>query len=184
MNEKQYHLVKVIQKMEVFRDFDATEVQRLLRVCRFKSFSDREKIYQKGKPSEEMLVLLKGKLLVLGTAGEELATISPGMSIGEMGLFTGQPRSASISAAADSTALLLRRADLGMALRSDKETLVKVLHNLVGILSTRLSDANSLSESQGRIIHDLEKKLAEFEPPAAEGDYEDGTEMELESVEK
>ena len=45
MNEKQYMLVKVIQKIEVFRGFDAGDVQRLLRVCKFRNFKVGEQIY-------------------------------------------------------------------------------------------------------------------------------------------
>lgn len=176
MNEKkQYHLVKVIQKIEVFRGFDAQEVQRLLRVCHFTSFPGGTRIYRLGEASDEMLVLLRGKLLVVGESGDELAHILPGMPTGEMGLFTGQPRSANIDAVTDSTAIVLRRAEITLALANDKDMQIKVLQNLIRVLSARLTDANRLVESQARTLHDLLKRLEQYEPPgpAAESEGEE-----------
>lgn len=172
MNEKQYHLVKVIQKIEVFRGFDANDVQGLLRVCRFRSFSAGDVVYVRGEMSDEMLIVLRGKLRVVGESGEELALIVPGMPTGEMGLFTGLPRSADIVAATAATAIVLRRAEIGLVLSGNKDMNIKVLQNLIGILSGRLADANRLAESQARMLRDLHARLGEG--PSAEADEEEG----------
>jgi CRP-like cAMP-binding protein len=164
LNEKQYHLVKVIQKIEVFRGFEAQDVQQLLRICRFKNFSSGEHIYTQGEASDEMLIVLKGQLRVVGQAGEELAVIAAGMPIGEMGLFTGQPRSANIFASAPSTGIILRRAEVLRTLNANRDMHLKVLNNVIGTLSQRVADGNKLAESQARIIHDLQKKLDECAP--------------------
>lgn len=173
VNERQYQLVKVIQKIEVFRGFDAGDVQRLLRVCHFKNLKTGEHVYVRGEPSEEMLILLRGKLRVLAESGEELALILPGMPTGEMGLFTGQPRSADIVAAAPSTSIVLRRAEIMSVLTSDKDMHIKVLSNLIVTLSQRLTDGNSLADSQARTIRELQKRVG---PEEGDDDYEDDDE--------
>ena len=70
MNERQHHLVKVIQKIEIFSGFDHTDVQRLLKICRFKSYASGEDVYKRGDASDEMLLVLRGMMLVLGEDGK------------------------------------------------------------------------------------------------------------------
>ncbi len=158
MNEKHYMLVKVIQKIEVFRGFDAGDVQGLLRVCKFRNFKVGEQIYVFGEPSDEMLILLKGQLRVMGESGDELARIRPGMPVGEMGLFTGQPRSADIIAHDNSTAIVLNGKVLKVLLSGAIDMHLKVLYNVISTLSQRVADANGLTETQARLIRDLKKK--------------------------
>jgi CRP-like cAMP-binding protein len=175
VNEKQYVLVKLIQKIEIFAGFGPMEVQRLLRICRFKNFAKGEKVYSLGGASDEMLIGLRGAMLVVGADGRELARIGPGKPLGEMGLFTGQPRSADIVAAQTSTALILTRSDLTLMLGGNPEMMAKILENVVGVLSARVEDTNAMVASQSRIIHELEKKLAKYEGPKQD-DEDDGLE--------
>ncbi len=158
MNEKQYQLVKVIQKIELFRDFDASDVQRLLRVCKFRSYAQGDHIYTQGEASDEMLILLKGSLRVVGGSGEELARILPGMPIGEMGLFTGQPRSADIVSMDNSTAIVLRAVELKVLLSGAIAMHIKVLNNVIAILAQRVADTNRLSQTQVRLIKQLQSQ--------------------------
>jgi CRP-like cAMP-binding protein len=168
MNERQYFLVKVIRKIPIFAGFELADIQRILKICQLRDFQAGEHIYATGEPSEEMLVLLKGNLSVTGDSGEEFAKVKPGNPTGEMGVFTGQPRSANIIAGEDSTAIVLDRENLVLALETNKEMHVKVLQNLVTILSTRLAEANGLNQGQAGLIKDLERKL--------EGDDDDDDE--------
>ena len=163
MNERQYHLVKVVAKIPVFEGFELDEIQRLLRVCQLKSLKEGQDVYAKGEPSDEMLVLLKGRLSVTGDSGEELAEIRAGKPIGEMGVFTGQPRSANIVAVENCAVIALSRMELGAMLAANKGMQVKVLQNLVGILSQRLTESNELNDSQARMIRELEKQVDELE---------------------
>lgn len=176
VNEKQYHLVKVIQKIEVFRRFGPTDVQRLLKVCHFRNIAAGEHIYTIGEKSDEMLIVLRGRLRVIGTSGDELAQILPGMPIGEMGLFTGQPRSADILALDDSTAIVLRADELRTLLSRAPDMHIKVLDNVIGILSQRLGDANRLADAQTAEIRRLETRLREYEP--VDGDEEDDEDVD------
>ena len=159
MNERQYHLIRVVQKIAVFSGFEVTDLQQLLRAGELRQYDEGDEVYVKGAPSDDMLVLLKGKLSVRSESGDELAEVRPGMPIGEMGLFTGQPRSAGITAVDDSTTLVLGREDLTAILQSNRGLHVKILQNLIHILSGRLDAANTLNESHSRMIRDLERRL-------------------------
>ena len=159
MNERQFYLVKVVKKLRVFQGFEFSEIQQILRVALLKDYSKGDEVYQYGKPSHEFLVLLKGSLIVTGEFGEEIARIRPGTSVGEMGVLTEQPRSATVEAAEDSTAMAIGRNQINALFAADKEMHVKVLTNLVHILSVRINEANTLIESHSRMIRDLEKQL-------------------------
>lgn len=148
-----------MKKIALFSNLELGEIQTLLKAGRIVQFRADEQIYYFGNPSDEMLVLLKGRLCVLAESGEELAQIRPGTPTGEMGLFTGQPRSATIVASQASTALVLGRKEIGLVLAANREMQIKVLQNLVQVLCQRLTEANELNDAQARTIRDLEKKL-------------------------
>jgi CRP-like cAMP-binding protein len=173
MNERQYHLIKVMSKIPVFEGFGLEEIQKLLKACSLQSLSAGQDIYLNGEESNEMLVLLRGKLSVTGESGEELAEIRPGKPIGEMGVFTGEPRSANILAVEDSTVIVFQRQELGALLMTNRDMNLKVLQNLVGILSQRLVQANELNESQARMLRDLERQLDAEEDEEEEEEEEE-----------
>lgn len=173
MNERQFYLAKVIRKIPVFSGFDLPDIQYLLRVADLTSYDKGDEVYARDAPSDEMLVLLRGHLTVLGEGGEELAQIGPGRPIGEMGVFTGAPRSATIVATQDSTAIVFEGERLIELLSTNQGMYVKVLKNLVSILCERLADANRLNESHSRMVRDLERRMDGDEEEEDEDDDDD-----------
>ena len=163
MSERIYHLYKVIQRIPLFEGLELYDIQCLLRVSELKNYETDEVIFAKGESSDEMLVLLRGKLSVTGESGEEFAQLRPGSPIGEMGVFTGEPRSANIVAVEPSSAVVLNRSAIQLLLATHADMHLKVLQNLVRILSQRLSEANDLNESHARINRDLWKRVDELE---------------------
>ena len=63
---------------------------------------------------------MQGRLVVTSASGDELGQIKPGMPTGEMGVFTDQPRSANISAAERSIAVVIGRDALLSVLASNQ----------------------------------------------------------------
>ncbi len=179
MNGRQHHLVKVIQKIEIFSGFDHTDVQRLLKICRFKSYASGEDVYKRGDASDEMLLVLRGMMLVLGEDGKELARVRPGHPMGEMELLTGQPRSADVVAGDRSTALVLRNSDLTLMFGGNRDMAAKVLENVIRVLGARLENTNSLVAAQRRTIRDLERRPQEYGPlDSSDGDDDPGVDVD------
>ena len=156
MNQQQHRLMQVLQKIPIFKGLELVQIQRILRVGTSQKFSLGEQIYTIGEPSLDMLVLLQGRLAVTGESGELFGEIGPGMLTGEMGVFTNHPRSANISATENSVAVIIEQRALKTALASDQIMHVRVLENLVEILSERLLASNETND-------DLHKKLMEAE---------------------
>tara|TARA_B100000809_G_scaffold209516_1_gene212503 strand:- start:1282 stop:1638 length:357 start_codon:yes stop_codon:yes gene_type:complete len=92
-----------------------------------------------------------------------------------MGLFTGHLRSADIFAHDDSTSIVLERDDLRGLFSQSPELHLKVLYDVIGILSLRVADANGLAETQARLVRQLGVKLQNYEAPGddEEDDKED-----------
>ena len=161
MNERQYQLVKVIQKIRLFGGFDLEDIKCLLQTCNFKAYESGQEIYKAGEPSREMMILLAGRLNVVSASGERLAEIGPGASVGEMGVFTGELRSASVVADEPVTVLAIARLALSNMLDANPGMHLKVLANLVQVLSERLVETNKLNNEHLETIMKMQSQLVQ-----------------------
>ncbi len=159
MNEAQYQLVKAIRKLRLFKGFELNDMQNLLPICHYTQYESGQKIYGLGEPSREMLILLMGELNVVGDSGEILAEIPSGSPVGEIGVFTGEPRSATITAAEPSAGFVIARADLQKVLGKNKGMYFKVLQDLVTVLRERLVEANRLNDEHLQTIIEMQDLL-------------------------
>jgi len=171
MNAQQYQMMQVLQKIPLFRGLDVKQAMHLLKICRPTEYKPGQMVYAVGETSTEMLILLKGKLSVVGQSGEILASIEPGEATGEMGLFTGEPRSASVIAMEDSTGLVIRKPELMAVMSSDKEMHITVLYNVIALMRERLAEANRFNER-------LREESGEEEDEEEEGEEEEDEEEE------
>jgi CRP-like cAMP-binding protein len=184
MKKQQYSLMQIIQKISLFKGLDLEHIQRLLRRGTSKSYGIGERVYTVDEPSDEMLVLLKGKLVVTSAGGEELAAIWPGMITGEMGVFTNHLRSANITAVEASVAIAIGQKTLVSFWSSDNTVHICMLDNVVEILSERIRFDNSEKEALKNRITKLE---GEEEDDFKDVEYDDdgeASELDESSVEK
>lgn len=164
MNQQQHRLMQVLQKISIFKGLELGHIQRLLRVGTSQKYDLGERIYTVGEPSREMLVLLQGRLVVTSASGDELGEIGPGMPTGEMGVFTDQPRSANISAVERSMAVVIGRDALVAVLASNQTIHIRILENIVEILSERVSAANFQNDKLQNRIVELEEQVEDDAP--------------------
>ena len=159
MQQTQFQLIRVIRKIRLFRGLGVESIKKLLPFCRLVSYKEGENIYEIGDISREMLILLKGRLEVSDQSGEILATIQPGASVGEMGVFTGEPRSANVIARGEISGLIIGKNDLQKLMTIDTDINNKILHNLVAVLSERLVQANRLNNRHTETIAKMDDQL-------------------------
>ena len=174
MQKKQFEIRKIVQKIPIFKGFGPNQILAILKICKSVPIAVGETVYAKGEPSDDMLVLLKGELSVVGDSGEKLAQIYPGGSVGEMGMFTGLPRSARIASYEPSVGIVINRRDLVEVLKRDKDMHIKLLYNLVALLSDRLVDTGLLAESLQVASGEAEdEEDAELDEDAEDEEWED-----------
>ena len=135
-------LVPIIKKIPVFDGLSPSEIKMVLKLCAQKSYQPGQTLCSYGTPSDEMYILLSGRLRVLTADGLQVGVIQPVTTVGEMGVVTGQPRSATVDAAIASNALAIRRTPLEQTLRNNKAMELKLLRNLTQILSSKIVTGN------------------------------------------
>ncbi len=162
-------LLPIIKKIRVFRNFTPKEVEFIVTISDYKSLQSGEMIYKEGAESDEMLILLQGKLRVTSNSGSILGEIVPGTSTGEMGVLTGQPRTANVLASEKSSGLVISRAKLSALFSENQSLEVKALRNIVELLCERLGnvdkqlsekiEGSKLSKKETEFVYTLEGSL-------------------------
>ncbi len=148
------HFVAAIRRIPLFEGLKPKQGMALLKSCERRSIAAREQLCKIGEGSEEMFILLSGKLSVRNEDGTQIALIEPIAPMGEMGIFTGEPRSATVLAGEPSTLLVLGKSRLNMFLRQNPDVELVISRNLIGILSERLRSSNQEIRYLTRMIKD------------------------------
>ena len=140
-------LLQIVSKLRIFQGLTPREAAHMLKSCASQTFQPSEVLYQVGDPSQEMFILLQGRLKVVGKTGTALGDILPGTCCGEMGVFTGRPRSATVVATQKSVGFSITKQDLFAALKVNQDLHIKVLQNVITLLSERLGTADDYIEN-------------------------------------
>lgn len=138
MNKDIAQFVAIIKRVPLFTGLQLMQAATLLKVCERRSLSAGEKLCQFGDRSDSMYILLSGELSVRTKDNTQIAKISPVEPVGEMGLFTDEPRSATLVATKDSSCFVLEKDPLDYAMRTNKDIEITLCRNVIATLAERL----------------------------------------------
>ncbi len=138
--------IEQFKKIPMFRGLNETQLVEILKTCSRQKYAAQEPIYTIGDPSETMFVLLKGEISIMFSSGLEVKSIRPAGTVGEMGLFTGEPRSATVIALTDCHVLMFNRTALLKMFNKDKDLAIKILLNVIKELSKKMRQDNDKLE--------------------------------------
>ncbi len=144
----------------MFRGLKPNEALEILKVCKPLSFSEREVLLKHGTKSTEMYVLLTGKLVVTTPDGTPLTHLSPITIVGEMGIITGQPRSATVIAEQQVSTFEISKLKFDILMKKSPEIGFKIYRNIIFILSQRLDNNNQNLAENKRELSDLRAKVS------------------------
>ena len=138
----------VLKKVDLFANLDKKELQTIGSTCQERKYPAGTTLVSQGDTGVGLYVITSGKVRITQAthpdrAEEELGTQGAGTVLGEMALLDDLPRSATITAIEDTTALLLPVWDFRSALHSHPDIAIKLL----AVLSRRLRNAE-------RRVHD------------------------------
>ena len=152
----------LLGQLDLFAQFELAELVRIRGASSSISFADGEYVTRIGEVGDALYVLVTGKAVV--TAQEEvLTTLQTGAHVGEMAMVDAQPRSASVISMGESRWLRVARQDIFRIVRQHPELAVKLLWNLVRVLSDRLRRTNVSLQSRGEQLRDLMQQLDDIE---------------------
>jgi len=165
----------VFRKVSLFAELEPAEIESLSQVATARHVPAGAAILRESEPGDQFFVVVKGevKVFVDSPDGREvvLTHLQTGEFFGEMALFEGEPRSASVTALTETELVAVSRNDFFAALSRDFALTKKILKTL----SARLRRANEVIESLalqdvgGRLARYLIRLADESGKPAIEG---------------
>ncbi len=154
--------LQYLRKIPSFEGLTLPEIQALFGICRLQQYASDRTLYETGDPSDSLLILLEGTLSVRTSAGVELSQILPVGLVGEMGILTGEPRSAHVVTVEPVMGLLINHDDLQTLWSHNGEICRKMLLNVIRNLSRKLHSANQQMEHLKRNVPGVSKELEEL----------------------
>jgi CRP/FNR family transcriptional regulator len=138
---------QLLEKVPIFSGLDRKHLKQLSRIMVPRTFKTGDVIIKEGDQGAGVFVVTSGKVEVVRGAGggklQVLNTLGPGDFFGEMALFEGFPRSATVRCLEDTELLAMTRWDFRAELSSHSEIALAVLEAVV----RRLREADArLSE--------------------------------------
>jgi CRP/FNR family transcriptional regulator, cyclic AMP receptor protein len=133
-----------LARVELFNSLDKKELQAIASQCKERSYKAGTTIIKQGDSGAGLFVITSGHVKIMQAhspdrAEEELGTYGTGSWLGEMALLDDLPRSASVVATEDVTALLLPVWEFRATVRNHPEIALKLL----SVLSKRLRKLES-----------------------------------------
>jgi len=116
---------EILSNIELFKKLNNKELNFLASRIEIKEFAEGEKIINQGEDGTSMFVLVEGLLraTILADNGSEIEVgqLSPGDFFGEMTLFTGEKRTATIICECDSLVYEIKKEDFSPIIENRKE---------------------------------------------------------------
>jgi CRP-like cAMP-binding protein len=138
--------IELLQRMPVFGGIRADVLQFLLGLCPLVSVPANEFFFREHDQADSMFVLEAGKAAVLKSWGGQeylLRTLAEGDCFGEMAIMDLFPRSASVRAIEDCTAIRLSAASLYQVYAQDLEQFALIQMNMGREVCRRLRETDN-----------------------------------------
>ena len=140
--------IAVLRMLEVFRAFSSAEIEALASRMTWRALQAGQMLFREGEVGNEMYFVLSGRLLISKSVARNvdkvLTRMGPGDFFGEMNLFGGLQRSASVQAEVDTELLVLDRDTLTTVVEHNPQAGLAFFTALVREFSQRLSATDDL----------------------------------------
>ena len=143
--------IEIMKKIPIFKGLTGDNYQNILHICQKILIKKDQILIRKGEESNELFVLLKGKLKVMLNNTTFLTFIFPIGTVGEIGFFTGFRRSASVVAFSESTLVKINKKELFDLFKKNCPLGNSILMNAITDLANKLlADNEYIDELRNR----------------------------------
>ena len=157
------HMDDFHPEMNLFDALSPDAFKKILSIARRENVEAGSALLRESATGDTLFIILAGRVKVFKTGdnGEqiELAILGSGSIFGEMGVFDGQPNSASIITIEESILLTISRERLFDFLHQNPDIAIPLMHTMIFILSARLRKANVHATSVASTNPDLATAL-------------------------
>jgi CRP-like cAMP-binding protein len=140
-------ILEIIEHIRLFEDFERGEVEALAARMQCYRAPAGAPIIREGDSGDFMLILLDGQCEIVRNdptgVPQRIGLAGPGKTLGEMSMIDGEPRFASCIALEDTCFAVLDRDGLTRIIADDPRLGIKILMELVLLLSQRLRGASA-----------------------------------------
>jgi CRP-like cAMP-binding protein len=145
-----HDVAEFLRDVRLFQAFSDADRAALARALRERTLRKGQVLLREGDGGDEMFLVRKGMIVVskavTGPVEQVVARMGPGEFFGEMSLFAGTPRSATIQAdpGADVALLVLDRSQLEALIEANPRAAVSFFQALVSVFIERLRTSTNL----------------------------------------
>lgn len=140
-------IIETYSKIPMFENLSKEQIQKILRICSKKRYPGLHYLYHAGEESNDMYILLKGKLNIKLRIGDVWKIVTKFGIVGEMGFFSGAKRSANVITDTECILLKLNKVEVLRLFQQDKDLHIKILQNVINDLTQKLlSDHEEIEE--------------------------------------
>jgi len=140
--EQKIKLLRLIQRIPIFNDLPMSTAKVILSMSTKHVLNEGDVLCKEGNDSNSVFILLQGKLSVRIQNSANVATINPVCTIGEIGVFTGEKRSATVFAMEKSSLFSLPKKSLDTLIDRDPAFGVRIMRKVIQELSARIAEDN------------------------------------------
>ncbi len=163
-------LVQVLRKIPLFQGLSPGNTAKILSICNHETFSEGHTLCLDKSPSDEMYILLTGGVSILNHEGVRVASILPVTTICEMGVITGEPRSATVEVNTPSNIFVLPKKRFDHILAEDDGVRSLLYRNVISVMATKLQNDNSrMADLKGEIEEERARTKAAVNMAASLG---------------
>lgn len=124
MDESQH--IELLKSCELFKSLSVEDLKHLYESMSTLHVKTGNVLIKQGEPSDCLYVLLSGRLITVTENGEKRGYVGRGETVGEMGLISQTPRSATVSALRDSMLLKLDQSHFDRLWKKNPSVLFEV----------------------------------------------------------
>ena len=155
---KMQKYARYAEKVKLFNGLSAEEVSHILHQGTTVEFRAGDTIFHKGQMGSNLFNVLHGKVNIT-IDGRRIARCNPGDAFGEMSVLNHRPHTASADAASDVKVFTLNEQQMNEILC--RRSAVRLLMNVIHMLSSYLENANFVNSKHERTIRQLTEAHAE-----------------------
>lgn len=152
--------IAMLRRAAITRELDDGAMARLARVCVVRRLGRGQMLFNEGDPSQALHIVCSGRLRVVRTSDEGnelvLSVIAAGGTIGELSVFDGEPRSATVEAIEPSEVLAIPTAHLREVLMASPASLMAVVAELATTVRRLTGSTSDL------VFLDLPHRIARY----------------------
>lgn len=147
-DDKAKALLRIIEKVPLFHNMGAENVIAVLHLCEWRTVQPWDTLCRVREQSNDLAILLSGQLGEFNAENRQVATIQPVAMVGEVGLITGQPRTATVRAIQQSKMLVLGKTAFDRLMRANAAICLCIYRNLGCTMVGRYEE----TETRGRAL--------------------------------